>query len=91
MTAAQIIEATGLVAGVGLVAWQFRWLLRAYRTERDRQPLEQRSSRLFVLALALTVFVALASITNMYAARRLAVWSILAVGVTATITKRFAR
>jgi hypothetical protein len=91
MEPAQIVEAVGLLAGVGLVTWQFRWLLRAYRAERDRQAPERRSPRLFVLALALMVFAVFASISNLYTARRIAVGAILIVGVAEEIRRRVAK
>ena len=89
MTTEQIVEAVVFLAGIGLVMWQFRWLLRAYRTERDRQAPERRSSRAFVLALALTVFVALASITDLYTARRIGVGGILTVALVESVKRRY--
>jgi hypothetical protein len=91
MTTTQAIEIVIFLAGIGLVSWQFRWLLRAYRTERDRQAAERRSATLFVLALALTVFALLASMTNLYTARRIAVGSILLVGLAGPMRQRLAR
>jgi hypothetical protein len=91
MTTAQIIEAVVFLAGTGLVTWQFRWLLRAYRTERDRQAPEHRSSRVFLLALALMVFVALASITDLYTARRMAVGGILVLSLVEAARRRFGK
>lgn len=91
MTTAQTVEAVVFLGGIGLAAWQFRWLLRAYRTERDRQAEERRSSRAFVLVLALTVFVALASITDLYTARRIAVGGILIVAGVEAARRRLAK
>ena len=91
MTSAQTVEAVVFLAGIGLVAWQFRWLLRAYRTERDRRAPEHRSSRAFLLVLALTVFVALASMTDLYTARRIAVGGILIVAVVEAARRRWVK
>lgn len=60
--------------------WQLRWLLRAYRAERDRQAPEDRSSRLVLLLVALLVFVGVAMATNLYVPRRLAIAGILLLG-----------
>ena len=91
MTAAQIIEAVVFLVGTGLVTWQFRWLLRAYRTERDRHPPEHASSRALLLALALMVLVALASITDLYTARRIAVGAILVVSLVEAARRRWVK
>jgi hypothetical protein len=91
MTPAQTVEIVVFLAGIGLVAWQFRWLLRAYRTERERQASERRSSRAFVLVLALTVFVALASMTDLYTARRIAVGGILVVALVEAARRRWGK
>jgi hypothetical protein len=76
-------------AGLGLIWWQLRWLLRAYRRERDRQPEERRSSRVFLLSTALVVFVALATAFGVYAARRLALGALLVVTVIEAAKRRF--
>jgi len=64
-------------------------LLRAYRRERDRQPPERRSSRLFLLSNALVAFVALATTMGVYTARRLALGALLAVTVLEALKRRF--
>jgi hypothetical protein len=91
VTLPQAVEALVFLAGLGLMIWQFRWLLRAYRTERDRQPPEHRSSRAALLVLALTVFVGLASITDLETARRVAVAGILAVALVEASRRRWGR
>lgn len=91
MTTAQTVEVVVFLAGIGLAAWQIRWLLRAYRTERDRQSGERQSSRAFLLILALLVFVALASMTDLDTARRIAVGGILMVAVVEAARRRWAK
>ena len=88
---APLIEAIVFLAGIGLLTWQFQWLLRSYRTERDRQAQAHRSSRMFLLALALTVFVALASIINLPRARRIAVGAILVVSAVEAVQRRWVK
>jgi hypothetical protein len=80
MTAHAIGTTLLLVGGFAILYWQLRWLLRAYRTERDRQAPEDRSSRLVLLLVALLVFVGVAMATNLYLPRRLAIGGILLLG-----------
>jgi hypothetical protein len=77
------------LVGMGLMWWQLRWLLRAYRRERDRQPPEDRSSRLFLLSNALVVFVALATAVGVYTARRLALGALLTLILAEAAKRRF--
>jgi hypothetical protein len=79
-----------LVAGLGVLWWQLRWLLRAYRRERDRQVPELRSSRPFLLSIALMVFVALATVAGIYTARRIAVGAIIVSSVIDAARRRLA-
>lgn len=88
---APLIEAIVFLAGIGLLTWQFQWFLRSYRTERDRQVPTHRSSRLFLLALALTVFVALVSIFDLRLARRIAVGAILGVSAVEAVRRRLVK
>jgi hypothetical protein len=88
VTAVAVVEWVAFVAGVGLATWQFRWLLRKYRRERDRQSPEHRSARWFLLVLALAVFVILAALTGMGIARRIAVGAILVLDVVEWLRRR---
>jgi len=79
------------LAGMGLMWWQLRWLLRAYRRERDRQPPEDRSARLFLLSNALVVFAALATAVGVFAARRLALGALLTLTLAEAAKRRFTK
>jgi hypothetical protein len=68
------------VVGIGqllLLIWQVRWLLRAYRRERDRQAPEHRFPRPRLLAAAVLVSAALASVAGVHAVRPLATGALL--------------
>jgi hypothetical protein len=80
MTAHSIGTILVLAGGFGLLWWQLRWLLRAYRAERDRQAPQDRSSRTVLLLVALLVFAGIAMATDLYMPRRLAVAGILLLG-----------
>jgi hypothetical protein len=70
------------VASSFLLWWQARWLLRAYRRERDRQSPDRRSPRVMLAAQAALLFTALSMVFGIYTARRLAMG---AVGLSALV------
>jgi hypothetical protein len=92
MTEGQVllIRALVLITGFVVTWFQLRWLLRAYRAERDRQAPECRSPRPLLLSAALIVFVALATVAGVYTARRIAVGTIAAIGIFEAIRRRLA-
>ena len=90
MTPEQVVRFVVLVAGFGSIWWQLRWLLRAYRRERDRQPPIRRSSRPFLLSIAFIVFGALATVAGVYTARRIAVGAIVLSSVVDAARRRLA-
>jgi len=65
-----------IVVSSFLLWWQARWLLRAYRRERDRQSPERRSPRVMLAAQAALLFTALSMIFGIYTARRLAMGAV---------------
>jgi hypothetical protein len=72
-----VIRSLIALARLLLFVWQVRWLLRAYRRERDRQTPEHRSPRPRLLAAAVLVFVALASVGGVYAVKPIATGALL--------------
>jgi hypothetical protein len=89
VSTAQVVESVVFLLGIGLLTWQFRWLLRAYRTQRDRQAMAERSSRALLLALALIVFIVLTSIAGLDGARRIAVGAVLLLGLADAAWRRW--
>jgi len=69
------------VARLLLLLWQMRWLLRAYRRERDRHVAGYRASRPRLLAAAVLVFVAVSLITGVWTVRPIATAAILVVSL----------
>jgi uncharacterized membrane protein len=91
MTAHAIGTFLILAGGFGILYWQLRWLLRAYRTERDRQAPQDRSSRLTLLIVALLVFAGIALATDLYMPRRVAIGGILLLGAIEGLRNWLAR
>jgi hypothetical protein len=89
VTRTDAIRLAILLVGSVSAWWQLRWLLRAYRRERDRQPLDRRSSRALLLSTALLIFVVLATIAGLYTARRIAVGAITVAVAIEAIKRRF--
>ena len=74
-----------------LLWWQARWLLRAYRRERDRQSPERRSSRAMLAAQASLLFTALSMMFGIYTARRLALGAVAISTLVEVVRRRFMR
>ena len=84
-----LVRLVVLVGGLGLVWWQLRWLLRAYRRERDRQPITHRAPRPLLLSIALIVFVTLATATGVYTARRIAMAALMVASAAEAARRRW--
>jgi hypothetical protein len=91
VSTAQLVESVAFLLGIALLTWQFRWLLRAYRKERDQQASDARSSRAFLLALALVVFITLTSIAGLEGARRIAIGAVLLLGLADAAWRRWGK
>jgi hypothetical protein len=77
------------VARLLLVLWQMRWLLRAYRRERDRHVAGYRASRPRLLAAAVLIVVAVALIAGVSAVRPIATGAILIVSLYQAAQRRW--
>jgi hypothetical protein len=77
------------VARLLLVLWQMRWLLRAYRRERDRHLASYRASRPRLLAAAVLVFVAVSVVAGVSAVRPIATGAILIVALYQAAQRRW--
>ena len=78
-----------IVVSMFLLWWQARWLLRAYRRERDRQPAERRSPRIMLAAQASVLFTALSMVFGIYTARRLALGAVAISTLVEVVRRRF--
>jgi hypothetical protein len=78
-----------IVVSFFLLWWQARWLLRAYRRERDRQPPERRSSRVMLAAQASLLFTALSMVFGIYTARRFALGAVAISTLVEVVRRRF--
>ena len=72
-----------------LMLWQMRWLLRAYRRERDRQGAGDRASRARLLAAAVLVFATVAIVAGVSAVRPIATGAILIVSLYQAAQRRW--
>jgi hypothetical protein len=85
-----VIRLIVIAGSFALLWWQARWLLRAYRQERDRQAPERRSSRVMLLAHASLLFTALSMVFGIYTARRIAMSVIAISALIEVVRRRFA-
>jgi hypothetical protein len=77
------------VARLLLLLWQMRWLLRAYRRERDRHRATDPSSRLQLLAAAVFVVAAVAFGAGASAVRPVATGGILIMSMYQAAQRRW--
>jgi hypothetical protein len=76
-------------ARVLLLVWQMRWLLRAYRRERDRHVAGYRASRPRLLAAAVLVVVGVSLMTGVSGVRPIATGALLVMSLYQAAQRRW--